>query len=220
MESDKVIINVGIDKWYPKGSFRLKKSLKSNFDGKLLQWIDVFPNDNFNGKTIYCVKASAMEEALKYRYKYLLWLDCSIWATKDITPVFDLIQKHGYYAVNNGYNLAQTVSDSCLSFFGITRDEAEKIPESTSCIFGIDLTKHMALAEMFIESCKQGAADGSREHDNQSQDKRFLFHRQDQSVWSLCLHKCGLKPYDDYGSIISYNVSKGDFDPIFLNNGM
>lgn len=220
MASDKVIINAGMGHWYPKGARRLKRSLSTTYDGELLQWIDVFPNDDYEGRSIYTIKASAMEVALQKGYDKILWLDCSIWATKDVTPVFDMIHEHGYYAINNGYNLAQTVSDRCLEYFGITRDEAEKMPECASGIMGINTNKEtgIMLANMFVKACKEGAADGSREHNGQSNDKRFLFHRQDQSVWSCCLAKLGLAPNDTFGKIISYNGS--DNDSIFLINGM
>lgn len=220
MASNKVIINAGIDHWYAEGARRLRKSLKGNFDGKLLQWIDRWPNGNYEGRSVYCIKASAMEEALESGYEYLLWLDCSMWATKDVSPIFDKIKRHGYYAVNNGYNLAQTVSDRCLDYFKITRDEAEALPESASGIMGIDLNKNRLLAEMFILACKEGAADGSRHHDNQSSDPRFLFHRQDQSVWSCCLAKMNLKPNDTFGNIVNYRGDGKENDSIILINGM
>lgn len=37
-----------------------------------------------------------------------------------------------------------------------------------------------------------GLSRGSRLHDNQSSDPRFLFHRQDQSCLNLSIHEAGV----------------------------
>ena len=49
------------------------------------------------------------------------------------------------------------------------------------------------LYDKWKEYMDAGLSKGSRLHDNQSSDKRFLFHRQDQSCLSLAIWGLGLK---------------------------
>ena len=173
---------------------RLRASLEKHFDGKFLSWT-TFPNDNYDKNNLYNVKAAAFEEAMRQGYTQILWVDAPVVALQDVTPVFDRIQKDGYIAIkNNNWNCAQTVSDACLKYFNVARDDAEKIQEIATGIIGIDV-KHpngKKLIDTFIQACKDGAAAGSRLHNNQSKDPRFKFHRQEQSVFSLSAHKHGL----------------------------
>jgi hypothetical protein len=194
---------------YPAKQERLCRSLKPRFKGKILRWSE-FPNNNYDKAYPWNIKAAACEEAMKQGYKQILWLDAPIVAVRDISPVFDLIKKHGYLTMQNGvWNCAQTVSDACLSYFNVSRDEAEKISECQSGIMGFDLNnpKGKALLEKFIQAHKDGAGNGSRFHDNQSSDPRFKFHRQDQSVLSLSSHVLNL-PH-----IIPLNTGPVSLDP-------
>ena len=205
----KCIINVAIGDGYRIEQIRLGKTLKEHeFDGDFLTWTD-FANDNYNKENRYNCKAAAFEEALKQGYTQLLWLDCPAIAIKNIQPIFDKIHSDGYYTIqNHDYNCAQTCSDKCLEYYNISRDTAETFQEHASGVIGInyDNPKGKKLLDMFIKGCKDGAADGSRVHDNQSSDKRFLFHRQDQSVLSITANIIGLPPNEFWNSgLVAYH---------------
>jgi hypothetical protein len=196
------IINVALGNKYVQQQKRLGESLEENFDGDFLTW-DKFPNHNYDEKNPYNVKAAAFEEAIKKGYKQILWLDAPVLALKNVKPIFDSIEKHGYLTLkNHNYNLAQTCNDKSLEYFNITRDEAEKVEEHASGVIGIDMTnpKGKKLIEMFIKACRNDVSNGSREHDGQSTDPRFMFHRQDQSVLSLCAHALKLPPIQKWNN--------------------
>lgn len=189
------IINAGIGGWYPKGSERLERSLiYHGFTGDILIWKNEWPNDNFDKSCVYNIKAAAFEEAIKRGYTHILWMDCSTWIVNDIMPIFDKINEKGWYITSSGYNCAQVCNDNSLEYFEITRDIAEHIKDTSTCCFGINVSNPIGqlFAEKFIQAAKDGVFSGSREHDNQSLDKRFLFHRQDQSVASLICGKLGM----------------------------
>jgi hypothetical protein len=184
-------------KQYVKNQAELRKAFKRHFKGKLLTWRG-FPNDSYDTTDFYNVKASAFEEAIKEGCTQILWVDAPVVALKDVTPLFDLIEKDGYLMIkNNKWNCAETVSDKCLKYFDVTRDEAEKIQEHASGVIGVDIenANGSQLLWHFLTASGDGAGNGSRGHDNQSADPRFQFHRQDQSVLSLSAHKVGL-PYN------------------------
>jgi hypothetical protein len=217
MESSNCILSVALGYWYPKGQIRLIDSLNNvKWDGRIRSWT-YWPNDNYDKSCPYNCKAAAFEEAIKSEYTKYLWLDCSFWALHNPQEIFDIIERDGYYFVDNGYNCAQTCSDACLKYFGITRDNAESMTDSASGIMGVDITHPLGakFIQEFIKACKDGAAFGSRLHNNQSSDPRFLFHRQDQSVASLIVNKMNLKMHH-WGDHISYDEGQKHDDNIIL----
>jgi hypothetical protein len=63
-----------------------------------------------------------------------------------------------------------------------------------------------------------GCFKNSRFHDNQSEDKRFLFGRQDQTMWSIALHQHGIEvPQSD---LVAYHESEKKDNCIFVIHGM
>lgn len=192
----RCIINVSIGGRYPKEQERLRASLEGRFHGATLMWTE-FPNKKYNQENLYNAKAAAFEEAILQGYQQILWVDSPVVAMGDVTPIFEKIEREGYLTVQNGnHNCAESCSDACLEYFEVTRDQAEKIPESTGGIIGVNMKHKMAdeMIHMFIRACKDGACDGSRHHDGQSTDPRFKYHRNCQSVISLCANAVGLAP--------------------------
>lgn len=145
----------------------------------------------------YCFKTNILDMIRSEdNYRFLLWVDSSMYFIKPPTELFKRIEEQGYYVSESGYNCAQSVSDACLKLFGKTRDEAQTIKECSSGCVGIDLESEIGknLLQLWRMYTEYGGTKGSRFHDNQSKDSRFLFHRQDQSVLSLCLNHLGLVP--------------------------
>jgi len=223
LQSNKaVIINACVGSWYPKGTERLVKSLNYvGWGGEVLTWANKWPNNNFNTVCPYNIKAAAFEEACLKGYSHILWCDSSVWAIQDPMPIFDIINEQGYYFWKSGYNCAQTVSDKALEYFGVTRDEAEKYEGCSSGIMGVNLKSEIGLnfCVDFVKAAKHGVFEGSREHDNQSEDPRFLFHRQDQSVASMLIGIMGLKMHDPQEHCSYYQKEVKD-SVIFLLRGM
>ena len=184
--------------WYPVGTQRLVRSLINHGYGHDILTFDTWMNSEFDKNCPYNIKASAWHEALNKNYDIILWLDCSVWAINNPYLLLDIINHEGYYFWKSGFNCAQTVSDSCLSYFGVNRDTAETYTDVSTSMFGIRVGNPQA--DEFISKWIQAARDnqffGSRLHDNQSSDPRFLFHRQDQSCASVIAGKMGLKVYD------------------------
>jgi hypothetical protein len=217
-----VIINAAIGSWYPKGQQRLVRSLiHHGFNWDIKTWTD-FPNNNFDKSCPYHIKPAALEEVMKEGYTHVLWLDSSVWAISDPNKMFDIINTVGYYLGDSGgYTCAQTCNDSCLAYFGVSRDQAESIPDCASGILGLNLSNPIAkeFATRWIKAGKDGAFKGSREHDNQSKDPRFQFHRQDQSAASLIAHSLGMK-LTPFGGPVAYLESQINKETIFTLRGM
>lgn len=205
--------------WYPEGAARLRASIISK-DTTILHYAG-YPISGYNESNPYTVKASAIEKAIDEGFTKILWMDCSVWCIKDIQPIWDIIDNQGYYFTSSGYNAAQTCSDKSLAYFGITRDEAEMMPDSNTAIFGVDLdhTQGSEFIYRWLKASKDGVFDGSRYHDNQSSDPRFMFHRQDQSAATLLIGLMGLN-FTEAGLYQSANISQYKDSVVLLMCGM
>lgn len=223
MESSNkaVILNVAIGNWYPQGQKRLVKSL--NFHGypwDVKTWTNQFPLGGYDESNPYNAKAAAFEWALNEGYTHIAWLDCSVWAVKNVEPWFDVINNDGYYLGQSGYNCAQVCSDYSLNHFGVDRDKAETYQDCHTGVFGVYVENQTAreFITKWIDSAKAKAFNGSRLHDNQSQDQRFLFHRQDQACASVIAGQLGMKLHN-FGQYVNYYPAYQD-GAIFSLRGM
>lgn len=198
------IVSAGSGKWYPEGVDRLERSLLYHGFSGALELFSSMPNGP-NQKPIpahapthqkipYALKLTALAIAAEKGYQRILWLDASIVCIRNPSEMFDWIGDQGHYLYRSGYNCAQSISDACLEKFGLTRDEVEPWPECASNVVGFDLNNPLG-AQFFDRwhaASLDGSFNGSRQHDGQSQDPRFLFHRQDQSAASLVAHQLGI----------------------------
>lgn len=221
------IINAGVGGWYKAGSERLERSLIYNgYAGDMMFWRDEYPpgcpshNDN-----PYAIKIYAFKEAFNRGYKVVCWLDCSFWAIKNPHPIFDIISEKGNFAFRSGYNCAQTCSDALLSAVDVSRDEAEQIPETATGIVGINIDnpEGRMVFDLWSAYCDAGLFKNSRTHSlNDSHDPRFLFGRQDQSAYSMALHKAGVKfLYEDFVSYYDHsNPLKNSEKAYFFIGGL
>ena len=206
-----LIINAGVGGWYKAGSERLERSLLYHgYSGDMLFWRDEYPpNCPPHNENPYAIKIYAFREAFKRGYKVVMWLDCSFWAIKNPMPIFDIINEHGNFAFRSGYNCAQTVPDNLLAAVGISRDEAEQIPETATGIVGINIDnpEGKKVFEYWEDFCDAGFFKNNRSHDlNDSKDPRFLHARQDQSAYSMALYKAGVSfNYLDYVSYYEHS---------------
>lgn len=182
--------------WYPEGQKRLIRSLYYHGStADILAYQDEWPSDGYNTECPYNIKASVLEKAIELGYKRILWLDSSVWCVQYPMGLWDIINHEGYYFWRSGYNCAQVCSDKCLEYFGVDRDTAEKYQDCSTSMFGLNMDNPEAqeFARRWIQSAKDGQFEGSRFHDNQSEDPRFIAHRQDQSCASMIIGQMGLK---------------------------
>lgn len=215
-EQKPVIINVGVDGWYKSGSERLEKSLMFNgYAGDTIFWRNTYPpNCPTHKDNPYGFKVAAFREAFKRGYANVMWLDCSFWAIQNPMPLFDIIVDKGIFAFRSGYNCAQTCPDNLLKEIGITRDEAEEIPETATGIVGINISNPdgKKVFDYWADLCDRGFFINNRAHDlKDSADPRFLHARQDQSAFSMALYKAGVSfLYQDY--VAYYNGGNPGMD--------
>lgn len=218
-----VIISAGIGGWYAKGVERLEKSLNFHgWAGDVMTWKDVQPQDSrAHNDYPYYFKLAAFRGAIAKGYTHILWCDASFWSIQNPMPIFDFVNSNGFYIFRSGYTLAQTVNDAALEILQIDRDELDQQPEYASGCFGINLHNPdgQKLLERWGLYMDMGLSRGSRSHNNESADPRFLHHRQDQTCLSLAMYTLALSVNEpDY---VAYYG--GGYDPrkcLFFINGL
>lgn len=189
-----VIISCGINGWYAQGVKRLERSLLfEGWGGSIITWKDEYPPQSYDHNTFpYYFKIAAFEEAIRQGYTHILWVDASMWCVKNPVKLFDLINEQGYYFFSTGYNLAQSVNDRALAATGLSRDEAEGVTEWASGLVGVNIENPdgKKLYETWKEYMDAGLSQGLKSQNKiESQDGRFLAHRQDQSCLALSAWK-------------------------------
>lgn len=211
------IISCGVGGWYAAGIDRLERSLIFHgYAGDMMFWRNEYPpNCPTHNDNPYAFKIAAFRAAFEKGYKNVMWLDCSFWALQNPIKIFDIIVDNGNFAFRSGYNCANTCTDALLNHVGVTRDEAEEIPETATGVVGINIDNPQGqmVFNIWADLCDNGFFKNSRTHNpNESSDKRFLFGRQDQSAYSMALHLAGVSfCYDDY--VAYYNNGKPGYNP-------
>lgn len=201
MTKKRCIINTAIcsnTSWYLNGQKRLSDSLlqvKEEAEQMFSSYESPLK------RSVYEDKVFSIQKAGMSGYRQLLWLDCSITAIKKLDEIWKYIEKNGYYLYASGGNCAETCNDNSLIEYGITRDQAEKIHECASNVVGINLDhpNGQAFFDLWTGSLKNSSNIGNKwpknetERQRESMDKRFKYHRQDQSTASLSAGLLNLK---------------------------
>lgn len=170
----KAVVNVSTQK-YRNGQERLYNSLKQYpvsllfFHGE--KEIGCLPHS----QSMYGFKPYAMELARNAGATSVLWLDASMVAIKDISPIFDHIEKHGYFFQDSGWMNNQWTNDATFDYF-----DTDAGPMMSTGVLGLDFNNKLAIQffEYWMQSCKDGIFNGS--HTN---------HRHDQTCASIIAHK-------------------------------
>lgn len=197
----KAIINFATGH-YIKGQERLRQSLiDQGFDGEFMGFTHGSqigaPQHNLNP---YAFKCFAFDQALARGYKKILWVDASIWAIKPIESLWKCLDERGYVKQEAGHLCSTWSSDTQLQYFGITRDEAEKMPmHGNGGFFALDFD--VPLSVEFFNRWKKAMMDGqfmgpwNNDNNVVSSDPRCKGTRHDMICGSIIANQLDMKAY-------------------------
>lgn len=205
---------------------RLKQSLeKTGYTGQVYLWNHEKHIDNncpyhkSEDPTLptvpYAFKAYAIKRAIKEGFDNIIWMDAAIYASKDITPFIEHIEKNGYAFFDNiGFSVGDYTSDRCLEKHGWTREKAFNSKMIMACLMGFSVHSKEAMEFIgkYFEAAKDGVSYPGSWHNTNgevSDDLRVKGHRHDQSVASMIIHDMGLEVLNAQETFFAYTSHKG-----------
>lgn len=185
------IVTFGNSAWYPQGVARLKHSCEQ-FGIDCVGFTDYPIGCPTHAELPYAFKVHCMEYAFR-NYDRVLWLDSSAWLQHDPTPIFDHIEKHGYFILHNhGQFNGWWCNDSQLDAFGYSRDEAMTQPHAVGGMVGFDKISTSWLFDEWADNIHLFKGKWDNNLHTESHDERCRGSRHDQSVLSLLVAKHNL----------------------------
>jgi len=159
------IINVATRPNDIRGQQRLKMSLDRHYGGeRLLYQSETSVDARIHQDSPYGFKPHAFKLAFNQGYKYVLWVDASVWAVRNLFTVFFKVYEDGYLMQEAGHMAGSWSNDKCLEYFAITRDEAMKMPMYGNCgLLGLsaDDEQSMTFLDHWIKAEQENIFRGS-----------------------------------------------------------
>lgn len=165
----------------------------------------------------YQFKPYSIQKAIEMGYDSILWLDSPIVAIKDITPVFEHIEEHGYLFFNNyGHPLGKWTNDACLDHFGKTRQEALNIKQIMACVQGWDFRKEFTDSGDFVDAALLSVFESYKDLSTKLYPGGWEYHRHDQTVLSFLIDEFGMDIQEGHKTFFIYEHFKEvtEFQPI------
>lgn len=197
----RCIVNLATGK-YIDGQYRLRHSLKDVDFVSFQSESEIDAPEHWLNP--YAFKIYAIEKALERGYNQILWLDASLYAVKDITPVWDWLDKRGIFMEEAGHWAGTWSPKYVLDYFKITKDEAMKMSMFSAGFIGLDFRKEIS-REFFAQwknAMLAGMFKGS-----------WSDHRHDMTCGSIIANQMGLvNRYSSGGQFFAY-VGPGYSEP-------
>lgn len=172
--SKRALINVATGEFYLNKQNRLIKSFE-NIKGydNLFTYDWLGRGSKPHNESPYGFKIHVMDDVADSGYTSILWLDSPAYAVKeDISPIFEKMEKEGYYVMSHTDPLYNSVGREALQKFQVTKEQLQReglnLP-SGSC-YGFDLTSYKGntLFQNMLMHEKEGlfySVDGCHRHD-------------------------------------------------------
>lgn len=199
MKSNRAIVSFANHSGrYVQNLARLSDSLRNNFDGDFIGFVgEASLGAPLHSEAPYEFKVLAIDKVRQQGYTSVIWLDSSVFAIANVVPIFERLEKQGLVFQEAGHMLGTWSNDATLNYFGLTRDEALKVPMIGNAGFlGFDFTKQIAqdFFNKWVQSMNANLFKGAWNNDNktESQDERCRGHRHDMSASSAIAHKLGV----------------------------
>lgn len=210
---------------YIKAQQRLRDSLNGKTDADLLMFVgENSINAPLHSKIPYAFKIYSILRAYEMGYTSILYLDTSAYAIADVNPIFEIIERDGYFMEEAGHYCGTWTNDKTLNYFDITRDQAMNMTMYSAGFTGLDF-KCLDAREFFdrwVDSMHYFNGQWNNLAETESKDKRCQGHRHDMSCASIIANQLGMK-YQSGGSYFQYAAPddiKNKESVIFYVQGM
>lgn len=210
--NSRCIVNVATGPFYTKMQERLLNSFVHSVDkvviihpdriaewetGKhygidLICWNDVFPfGSKPHEESPYGFKIHAMKYAYDKGYTSVLWVDSPAYTTqKNLSPIFEKIEKEGYYAMSHVDPLINQVGDTYLKFYRMKREKLDGYNLPSGSCYGFDLRNPvgMGIGAKIFETLRHDEFRGLFKNETTEQ----FNHRHDEACLACTLKRMKL----------------------------
>jgi len=179
-----ILIYSSFNQNFPQAASRLIEQIRaSDFRGHILYRLGGWPNVEGGYLNIahvpYAFKVSFFKEAERLGYKRAFWLDTAALPLVSLNEIFDMIETQGYFVMGNSHMVGPFLNYQAAQAFGITLEEAYRIPSCSAGIFGVDFSK--VIGTRIIDKWNEAAHDPNA----------FFSARSDQNALSIILYQLG-----------------------------
>lgn len=196
----RCVVNVAAHDQYWKYQFRLKGSLDVYAPGTdRIFWKGEYPpgSPHHSEPTKehptpipYGFKLYAIAEARRRGYEQILWLDSGVHLVRPLEPVWEYIEREGYFLVESEQILEYWCKEDVMQAYGATKEERETLRIISGATIGLDFTK--AVAHDFFgglwQAMEKGHYRGAVSNHSKLQD-----HRGDEAVGVILASRLGMK---------------------------
>lgn len=142
-----------VDAYWDVYAGNFHRTFTGNSSGiDLMTFRDCLPSGSLpHSESPYGFKVHAIKAAYEKGYTSILWLDSPAYAVKeDISPIFDKIEKEGYYAMSHFDPLKGYVSDKALERFKMSRESLENLNLPSGSCYGFNLKDSQGLGLFLV----------------------------------------------------------------------
>src|SRR6478736_5656727 len=182
----RCIVNVATGEFYIKQQERLLTSIDpfiASIGASIFAFQSFPKGSRTHDESPYGFKLHAIKYAFDLKRTSILWLDSPAYAIKDdLSPIFEKIEKHGYYAMSHHDPLENWVGDTALKRFGMTREQLKGFHLPSGSCYGFDLSQ--AWVRRLFDMFCQYEEEGLFKSEVIGTDK---WHRHDEAILALLL---------------------------------
>lgn len=186
----RCVVNVATGH-YTVGQDRLTTELlKYSPNTDMMRWANVLPPGSPSHADVpYGFKAWALFEALVADCDLVLWADACMIPIRSMTPLWERVERDGYWISNNGYWNAEWTASSAYPLLGISEEENWTVKHVVATCFALNLQSEIGKSalDQYIRFAQNGAFCGPWTGGIGTQ------HRHDQTALSVIAHRLGMQ---------------------------
>lgn len=128
---------------YYRGLARLNMSLSEFWQGRFIGFTDEFSiGAPLHTDNPYAFKLYAFKRALAQGYRKILYVDASVWAVRNIQPVFDTLDRESFVMQESGHYIRRWCNQHTLDYFKHKREDfGDAVMYGNAGMLGLDFDK-------------------------------------------------------------------------------
>jgi len=179
---------------YPDANIRFWKSVKTHTELTPGEWP---PGSKTHMDSMYGFKVHCVNNCLQDGFKKIIFLDPAVVLAPGLEQILENLSINGVMAAKDDTMLQECISKSCLEWLGKTKEDIKHLTLVGGSVYLFDFNHPITYP--FFRYWFKMEAEGvfGSQHEctwNGGEHGTWNNHRMDETCFSLCLDKFGLKP--------------------------